>query len=123
LTYTLGWAVENVGCGNLKTKTHIRQTRGNHDNPHNLNGGDGEDGETAFILEGETDKQDTSLSNVLGEQVKNELLNVVEHATALFDGVENGGKVVVSQNNVGSVLGNIRASTHSDTNVGAFERW
>jgi hypothetical protein len=123
LTYTLGWAVENVGCGNLETKTHIRQTRGNHDNPHNLNGGDGEDGETAFILEGETDKQDTSLSNVLGEQVKNELLNVVEHAAALFDGVENGGKVVVSQNNVGSVLGDIRASTHSDTNVGAFERW
>jgi hypothetical protein len=122
-TYTLGWAVENVGSRNLETKTHIRQTRGNHDNPHNLDGGDGEDRETAFILEGETDEQDTSLGNVLGEQVENELLNVVEHAAALFDGVENGGKVIVSQNDVRSVLGDIRASTHSNANVGAFERW
>jgi hypothetical protein len=45
-----------------------------------------------------------------------------EHATTFFDSCENGSKVVVGENDVGSVLGDVRSSAHSDTDVGTLER-
>ena len=57
------------------------------------------------------------MRNVLGEQMKNELLNVVEHAAALLDSVKDRGEVVVGQNNVGSILGYIGSSTHTNTDI------
>lgn len=50
--------------------------------------------------------------------------HVVEHPTTFLNGVDDRGEIVVSQNNVGSVFGNIRAGlTHGDTDVGTLERW
>ena len=80
---------ENVGSGDLKTETHIGQTRSDHDNPHDFDGRHREAREPRFILKRKTNQQYAGLHNVLGKLVENELLDVVEHATALLDSVEN----------------------------------
>lgn len=122
-TYVLGRAVHNFSDSNLETKTHVGETRGNHDNPHNFDGGDREDRDIILVLEGETDKQGDGLTNVLSQHVKNELLDVIEHAAAFLNGVENRGEVVVCQYNIGGFLCNIRTSlTHGNADICALER-
>lgn len=54
-----------------------------------------EDREIVVVLESETDEESAGLSNVLSEQVEDEFLDVVEYATTLFYGVEDGSEVVL----------------------------
>ena len=52
------------------------------------------------------------------------LLRFASRTTSFFDGVDDRGEVVISQNNVGSVFGDIRASlTHGNTDISALEGW
>ncbi|KAI3478679.1 hypothetical protein L1887_59316 [Cichorium endivia] len=66
-----------------------------HDDVQNLDRRQREDREASVILEGQTDEQDRSLSDVLSKQVADKLGDVVGHAAALLDGVPDRGKVVV----------------------------
>ena len=111
------WASENVWCSDLETETHVGKRGGNHDDPHDFDRRHWEDREATLILECETNEQNTCLRDVLSEQMENELLDIVEHAATLLDSVQDRGKVVIGQNNVGSVLGNIGSSSHTDTNI------
>src|SRR5690348_8798790 len=53
-----------------------------------------------------------------GKQVKEYLLNVVKQTSTLLDSGNNRGKVVVSQNHVGCLLGDIAAvETHGNAHV------
>jgi hypothetical protein len=54
--------------------------------------------------------------------MEDKLLNVVKHATTFTDSGDNGVKLVISEHNLGSRLGNIRSRTHSNTNVSARQR-
>jgi len=59
-----------------------------------------------------------------GELEGQEVLDVVEDGFALFNGVEDGGEVVVGQDHVGRLLGDVGAvHAHGDANVGLLERW
>ena len=62
------------------------------------------------------------MCDVLGEEVEDEFLDVVEHATAFGDGVQNGGEVVICENDGGGIFGDVRAGeAHGNADVGAFE--
>ncbi|PTD05900.1 hypothetical protein FCULG_00000236 [Fusarium culmorum] len=116
-------SLHNTSDGTLKTKTHVGKTRGGHDNPHDLDGGNREDGETGSVLKDKTDKQNDSLGNVGGEDVENKLLDVVKDTATFFNGSDNGCKVVITENNIGGVLGDIGTGlTHGNTNIGSAER-
>jgi len=118
-----GGSFHDTSNGTLETETHVGKTRGSHDDPHDLDGGDREDRETRVILEDETDKQDDSLSDVGGEHVENELLDVVEDTATFLDGGDDRSKVVVTENNIGSILGDIGTGlTHGNTNISTAER-
>ena len=120
----LGRAAENVGHGALETQAHVGHARRGHDDPDDFDGRQGEDGELVGILEREADEEGRGLGDVFGQDVEDEFLDIVKDATALFDGCDNGGKVVVGEDDIGRVLGNVGARlTHGDTNVCAAERW
>ncbi|CAF3572987.1 unnamed protein product [Fusarium graminearum] len=118
-----GRSLHNTSDGALETETHVGKTRGGHNNPHDLDGGNREDGETGSVLKDKTDKQNDSLSNVGGEDVENELLDVVKDTATFLNGSDNGSKVVITENNIGGVLGDIGTGlTHGNTNIGTAER-
>lgn len=75
------------GCAS--SETHGGETTRDHDDPENLDGGEGENGKVVDVLEGETDEESDGLGDVLGEEMQHKLLDVVEHATSLLDGVED----------------------------------
>jgi hypothetical protein len=55
--------------------------------------------------------------------MQNKLLDVVKHSATFFNSVQDGGKVVISKNNVRGFLSNIRASlAHGNTNISTLER-
>lgn len=64
-----GGAAHDIGYRALEAETHVGQTRGDHDDPNNLDGGEGENGEGRGVLEGEADEQGAGLGDVLGEHV------------------------------------------------------
>lgn len=116
--------MHDIRSSNLKTKTHVGHTRGDHDDPQNLNRSKREDGNAASVLERKTDEKSTSLGNVLSQDVQDKLLDIVKHATTLFHSIENGSKVVIRQHNIRSLLGNIRTSlTHGNTDISTLQRW
>ena len=63
------------------------------------------------------------LGDVGGEDVGEELAQVVEHRAPFLDGDDDGGEVVVEQDDVGRFLGDIGAGdAHRDADVGALQR-
>lgn len=62
-----------------------------------------------------------NLSNVGRDEVTDELLGVVVDGATFLNSGLNGGKVVISENHVGSELGNISARAHGNTNIGLLE--
>eukprot|EP00976_Prorocentrum_cordatum_P096718 1190680-Prorocentrum_minimum.AAC.6 len=68
-------------------------------------------------------QEGADLGNVGGERVADRLLQVVENEAALLHAVDNGGKVVVHENHVRSLLGHVLAGdAHGDTNVALLQR-
>lgn len=54
--------------------------------------------------------------------MQDELLYIVEHAASFFDGVEDGGEVVVGEDYFRGVFGHVGAGfAHGNADVGAFE--
>jgi len=47
------------------------------------------------------------LCDVFGEEVKDELLDVVEHSASFFDSVDDRGEVVVGKDNVRGIFRDI----------------
>ena len=104
------WTIHNIAGSFLHTKAHVWHTGGSHDDPKNLDGSKWINGVAIGILERKTDEQCSSLSNVLSQNVEDETFNIIEETATLFDGVEDRGEVVIGQNNVGSLFGNVRTS-------------
>merc|ERR1711868_155800 len=62
------------------------------------------------------------LGDVGGQGVGDGLLQVVEDQPALLNTSDNGGKVVIEQDHVGSLLGDVGAGdTHGNTDVGLLQ--
>ncbi|TKW54492.1 hypothetical protein CTA1_5030 [Colletotrichum tanaceti] len=82
----------------------------------------GEHGEAALVLEDQTDEERAGLGDVAGQDVQHELLDVVKHAAALLDGVEDRGEVVVGEDYVRGLLGHVGAAlSHGDADIGALQ--
>ena len=54
-------------------------------------------------------------------KISDELLGVIVYQSTLLYSLLYGGKVVISQNHVGSKLGDICAASHCHTNIGLFQ--
>lgn len=103
----LGRAREDVGRCDFHAETHVGHAGGDHDDPQDFDGRKRKHGQTGAVFERQTDEQRACLCNVLGEQMQDEFLDVVEHAATFFDGVEDRGEVVVGQNDVGGVFSHV----------------
>jgi hypothetical protein len=63
------------------------------------------------------------LCDVFGEEVKDKLLDVVEHSASFFDSVDDRGEVVVGKDNVRGIFRDIRAGlSHGDPDICALQR-
>ena len=68
------------------------------------------------------DKDAEDLGQVGGEQELNHLADVVVDATTLFAGMDDGGEIVVGQDHVGHVLGDVgTGDAHADADIGALD--
>ena len=119
--YILRRPPEDVGDGLFESKTGLSEGAGADEHPQNFDRGHQENGSTGCILESQTNKQGDHEADVGGEDVEDELLDVVEDAAALFDGVEDGGEVIVREHDVRRVLRHVRARAHGNTDVRALE--
>ena len=55
-------------------------------------------------------------------QMLDKLLDIGKNATTLGNSLDNGGKVIVRQDNIGSLLRDVGARlTHSNTDIGSFK--
>ena len=54
-------------------------------------------------------------------EIADELLGVVVDQPALLDGLLNGGEVRICEHHVRRELGDVRATAHSDTDVGLLQ--
>ena len=119
---TLWRTSHDIRNGAFKTETHVGETRGDHDDPDDFDRGEGEDREVVGVLEGQSDEEGSGLGDILRQNVKDEFLDVVEDATAFLDGGDDGGKVVVGQDNIGGVFCYVGAGlAHCDADVCAAE--
>jgi hypothetical protein len=108
----------------FKAETEGRESRSQHVNPKNLKWSKWEYRVVVSVSECKSTDEEDNFSNVGNEKMEDELLNVVEHAATFLDGVDNRGKVVVSEYNIGSGFGDVRTTeTHSNTNISALEGW
>lgn len=79
-------------------------------------------GEGEFLANGSTEQEQEDFGTITTQKVDNELENVLKHTTTLFDSNHNGVEVIIRQDNIGGLLGNIRScNTHSNTNVGSLD--
>lgn len=86
-------------------------------NPENLHG-------VERILEAQSgaEQHQTQCSHTRAELEGNKVLDVIKDALALFDRAKDSRKVIIRQNHVGSLLGNISAQpTHRNANVSLFQ--
>jgi hypothetical protein len=91
--------------------------------PKNLNWCQGEHGKVAGVFESKTNEQRARLGNVLGKQVQDEFLDIVEHASTFFNSVDDGSKVIICEYNVRSIFCDIRTGlAHGNADVCALER-
>lgn len=125
--------------GIFKTEAEGEEGRGDEIGPEDFEGREGEDGDTIIVLEGETDEEEDDLGDVGDQEVEQELgllllvmafscrplarsgtylLNVIKQPSSLFNGGDDGSKVVVSQNHICRLFGNITAAqSHGDAHV------
>jgi len=116
-------SAKNTSDSALETETHVGKSRSHHDDPHDLDGSDREDGETSLVLEDETDEKDDGLGDVGCEHVEDELLDVVKDTATFLDSGDDRGEVVVAENDIGGILCDVGTGlTHGNTNIGTAER-
>lgn len=111
------WAIEDIWNRLFETKARLAECTGSHQHPDNLNRRKLEDGNASAILKGQARKERHHEANVGRQHVQDELLDIVKDATTLLDGVENRGKIVVSENNVCRFLCNVRPRPHRNAHV------
>ena len=69
------------------------------------------------------EEHEQHFARVAGEQVADELLDIVENPAALFDGADDRGEVVVGQHHIRCFLGDVGArDAHGNADVGGFDR-
>ena len=117
---TVGANVENGLLGLVKGETSSWGRAGEHVKPEDFDGGQNEDG-TTLVLDGESKDQNDDLGDVSGQQMDNELTDGLSNTTALSDGLDDGGEVIVGDDDVGNTLGNIRTGSHGATNIGDLD--
>lgn len=96
----LGWTLQDVGHRPFEAESHIGHSRCRHDDPDYLNGGERKYRQTSAVFKSEADEEGTGLCNVFGQDVEDELLDVVENPATFFDCGENRCEVIIGQYDV-----------------------
>ena len=117
------WTRHDVRCSLLHAETHVWHTGGGHDDPQDLDGSEREDRVACGILEGETNEESGGLGDVLGQDVQDKTLDVVEKPTTFLNGVEDGREIVISQNDVRCLLCNVATSLTLSVIVRYGNKW
>ena len=72
-------------------------------------------------LEHHEEEEGGDLGDVGGQGVGDRFLQVIEDKTTLFDTFDNGREVIIEEKHIGGVLSDLRAGTHSDTDVSLLD--
>ena len=100
-----------------------RKGIGDEVDPEDVEGGKRKD--DAVLGEGGQDgeeEHDQDFGEVGGKEIEDGLLDVGEDASSFFDGLLDGGEVVVGQDHVRGALGDVGAGdAHGDADVGSLE--
>ena len=68
------------------------------------------------------DEQDEDLGDVARHEELDDLLDIAVHPAPLADGIFDGGEIVVQQDNVGGVFGNVcTRNAHGNADIRLFE--
>lgn len=100
-TYVVRGAVQDVCDGSFESETGFAECSGAEKHPEDFYWCKLKDRNTCGILECETGEKCNDKANVGSEHMENELLDIVEDTAALFNGIEDGGEIVVCEDNVG----------------------
>ncbi|KAI6773583.1 hypothetical protein HG531_000432 [Fusarium graminearum] len=106
----------------LTTKSEGREGGSSHVDPDDLQRRDGENGKATVIDKGKTTHQKDNFTDIGGKKMQDKLLDVVKHATTFTNSGDDRVKLVISEHDLGSRLGNIRTRTHSNTDIGTRKR-
>lgn len=114
-------SIQNIGDSLLKAKAGLAECTSAHEHPDDLDGSELVHGGAVVILECKSSKQSNDKAHIGRQHMLDEPLNIVEDATSLLDGVQNGSKVVIREDDIRRFLGHIRSSSHCDAYVCSFE--
>ena len=85
---------------------------------------DGDGSERKGNGENHEDEEGSDFGNVGSEGVGDGLLQVVEDQSTFLNTSDDGSKVVIKQDHVSGLFGDIRTgNTHGNTDIGLLERW
>ena len=113
-----GGLVHDTILGGLNGTDETKSDGADQVRVENLDGSQRSVGETTD----DTEKDGHTLSVVDGSVDEEDLTKVVPDDTALTDGGNNGGEVVVGQNHLGSLTGDVGTLlTHGNTHIGGLE--
>lgn len=89
-----------VESGRLETESKSGRASSNGVDVEGSNGRDRVDRHVLGVSEGKTDSEDEHFCNVAGEEVEQELGQVLEDTATLLASTSDGGKVVIGENNL-----------------------
>lgn len=120
-TYIVRRSVEDIVNSLFETESSFAERTGAEKHPQNFNRREDEDGHTVSVLKRQTNEERHDKANVGSQDVEDKLLDIVENAATLFNSVEDGGKVIIGQNNICRLLGHVGASAHGNTDICALK--
>ena len=113
-----GRAAHQVGLGRLEGQGQGQGDGGDHVDPEDLQGGDGQ-----CHAHGDCAEQHQGLTRIGRQYEQQRFLQVVVDRATFFDGVAKGGEVVVGQHHLRRLLSRLGAlDAHGHADIGAFER-
>jgi len=114
-----GWLLHDVSIRRVETKSGSWRSISDQVDPEELNGVE------AFRDSKHGSEEDREDFTYVGrDHVADEGLHVAVDGSTLFNGLDDGGKVVVGKDHVGGLLGNFSASdSHGDTNRSLLDSW
>merc|ERR1719334_1661412 len=111
-----GRLVHDVEIRGVEGEGSGGQTVSDQVDPEQLDGGQG-----LRQAKGSGKEDADNLTNIGGDQVADELLHVGIDSTALLNGSDNGGEVVVSKNHLRGRLGDSGSTTHGNTDLSLLQ--
>jgi hypothetical protein len=110
-----------VALHNIKLWVLVSEGDGRDHISAKINAKNQDSGERLRDLEHHEEEEGRDFRDVGGQSVGDRLLEIIEDKTTLFDTVDDGREVIIEKKHISGVLSNIRAGSHSDTDISLLD--